>query len=201
YDRVLEDRTLLRKLDITAPRSSLWRKLRITCAYLGRQTLLMALGKRFRHGYACVNFGKPISMRARAIDNGVDFRALDDIARRPVVAAVGNELMTKIGEIVPVLPVPLVATVLLRNPLVALSELELKSAVNELIEGIELLGTHVYVPRTDRDYALNVGLRMLTLRHMVNEEDGLYRANENELDALRYYANSIDHLCSRLNLV
>ena len=38
-----------------------------------------------------------------------------------------------------------------------------------------------------------VGLRMLTLRHFVEESDGIYRANENTGDMLRYYANSIEH--------
>jgi glycerol-3-phosphate O-acyltransferase len=35
---------------------------------------------------------------------------------------------------------------------------------------------------------------MLTLRHLVLEEDGNYRANPNELMLLKYYANAIAHL-------
>ncbi len=35
---------------------------------------------------------------------------------------------------------------------------------------------------------------MLTLRHLVDESDGLYAARENEHALLRYYANSIAHL-------
>jgi hypothetical protein len=35
---------------------------------------------------------------------------------------------------------------------------------------------------------------MLTLRHLVDEQDGLYRARASELPLLRYYANSIAHL-------
>ena len=53
----------------------------------------------------------------------------------------------------------------------------------------------VHLPRADRDYAIEVGLRMLTLRHLVREEAGLYRAHEGELPVLRYYALSIAHLC------
>ena len=72
--------------------------------------------------------------------------------------------------------------------------MELKVAVNGLIEQVEARGAHVYVPRTDRDYALTVGLRMLTLRHLVLEDGGLYRINPAELPVLNYYANSIAHL-------
>ncbi len=195
YDRVVEDRSLLSKLDPAPARRNLWHTLRITLAYLGRHLWLRLRGNSYRYGYACVNFGQPISMRAQVRRMGVDFRALDDAGRRPLVAQVGAELMREIGQVVPVLPVPLVATVLLREPHKAFSELELKVAVNTLIEGIESAGGHVYVPRGDRDYALNVGLRMLTLRHMVDEQEGLFRASPNELAVLRYYANSIAHLC------
>ena len=196
YDRVIEDRTLLRKLDADAPRGSLWRTLRITAAYLGRQLVFTLLGRRYRYGYACVNFGRPVSMRAHVTRHGIDFRRLDDAARRDAVAAVGRLWMTEIGAIVPVLPVPLVATVLLRDPRRAWSELELKAAVQDLMARIEAGGAHVYVPRSDRDYAIDVGLRMLTLRHLVLEEDGLLQPNPADLTVLAYYANSIAHHAS-----
>lgn len=35
---------------------------------------------------------------------------------------------------------------------------------------------------------------MLTLRHLVDESNGLYRARAGEAALLRYYANSIAHL-------
>jgi glycerol-3-phosphate O-acyltransferase len=194
YDRVLEDRSLLRKGDPAAAKVGLGRTLATTTRFLARQLALAVRGRRFRNGYACVNFGTPVSMRAYVAAQGLDFRALDDIARRPAVAAVGALLMTKIGGVVPVLPVPLVASVLLREPARPISELELKAAVQALMQRFEASGAHVYVPRTDRDYALTVGLRMLTLRGLVSEDDGLFRANPEDLELLRYYARSIEHL-------
>jgi len=194
YDRVIEDRTLLRKLDTAAPRGSLWRTLRITAAYLLRQAAFTLIGRRYRYGYACVNFGRPVSMRAYVAGRTLDFRNLDDAARRAEVAAVGRLLMDQIGRIVPVLPVPLVTKVLLADPRRAWSELELKAEVQALMRRVEEAGAHVYVPRSDRDYAIAVGLRMLTLRHLVLEDDGLLRPNPAELTVLAYYANSILHL-------
>ena len=124
----------------------------------------------------------------------LDFRQFDDAARHDAVAQVGTLLMTQIGEVVPVLPVPLVASVLLQNPQRALDELELKSAVTGLIARAEARGAHVYIPRSDLDYAIGVGLRMLTLRRLAIERDGLFSANSEELATLAYYANSIAHL-------
>ena len=194
YDRVLEDRSLLARADAGRARPQLARKLRVLASYLGRQLVLRVQGRSFRNGYACVNFGRPISMRAHARDHGLDFPRLADAERRESVQQLGVTLMQAIGRIVPVLPVPLVASVLLREPLAAVSELELKAEVNQLIAALEARGTPVYLPRADRDYAINVGLRMLLLRHLVQEEGGLLRANQDELPLLRYYAHSIAHL-------
>ena len=55
-------------------------------------------------------------------------------------------------------------------------------------------GAHIHVPRADQDYAVEVGLRMLRLRRLVDETDGLYRADPANVVLLRYYANSIAHL-------
>jgi len=194
YDRVIEDRSLLRRLDEKPPRGSLWRTLRITSAYLGRQAAFMLLGRRYRFGYACVNFGRPQSMRAWVAERGLDFRDLTDAQRHAAVSDVGHALMAEIGRTIPVLPVPLVARVLLSDERRAWSELELKAAVHALMDCAEAQGAHVYVPRSDRDYAVGVGLRMLTLRHLALESDGLLRANPDETRALAYYANSIAHL-------
>ena len=63
YDRVLEDRTLLRDLDSTAPRRSGVRTLLTTIGWMGRNLGLYLRGRLHRFGYACVNFGSPISFR------------------------------------------------------------------------------------------------------------------------------------------
>ncbi len=102
--------------------------------------------------------------------------------------------MAAVGRIVPVVPVPLIASVLLHHAEKQISELELKSDVERLIAKLEAAGAHVYIPRKDLDYAVSVGLRMLTLRRLVDEKDGLYAVRLVELPLIRYYSNSIAHL-------
>jgi len=101
--------------------------------------------------------------------------------------------MAAVGKIVPVVPVPLIATVFTSDD-TPLSELELKARVEALLERLDRAGAHTYLPRRDLDYALTVGLRMLLLRRLVEERDGLYTARHEELPVLRYYSNSIAHL-------
>lgn len=100
--------------------------------------------------------------------------------------------MDAIARAVPVVPVPLVASVFVREPTRRFAELELKAEVARRMDELEAKGAHVYVPRQDRDYAIAVGLRMLKLRHVVTEIEGLWSAREEELPLLRYYAHSVD---------
>jgi len=194
YDRVLEDRSQLLKLHPQAPRPGRLRGVAIAAGFFLRN-LTQALGGGWhRFGYACVNFGTPLSMRAYARERGLHFPALDDAARHAEVVVLAERLMDAIGRIVPVLPVSLVASVLVREPLCALSELELKTAAHARMRALEAAGAHIYIPRQDQDYAFGVGLRMLTLRRMVIEEDGLFRCCPEQLEMLAYYANAIEHL-------
>ena len=164
------------------------------CASSLRNLGLALRSRWYRFGYACVNFGAPVSMRGYCAERGLDFHRLAGDERRREVAALGRELMDAVGRIVPVLPVPLIASVLVRHGDKAVSELELKAGVGALVERLRAAGAHVYVPRQDFDYAIHVGLRMLRLRRIVGERDGLYFARTEELPLLAYYANSIAHL-------
>jgi glycerol-3-phosphate O-acyltransferase len=190
YDRVLEDRTLLRSGEKHSTPQALWAILR----FLGRNLRLVLRGEWRRYGYACVNFGSPLSMREYCRRHELDFHRLNGEPRKVAMRALGAELMQAVGRVVPVVPVALMATVFVRHAEDALSELELKAKVAPLAEALAARGAHVYVPRGDFDYALTVGLRMLRLRRLVEERDGLYRIRPSELPLVRYYANSIAHL-------
>ena len=74
-----------------------------------------------------------------------------------------------------------------------MDRLELKARVATLVEELEAKGVYVHVPRNDRDYAIDVGLRMLKLRNILKVDNGLVAVNEDELALLDYYAQSITH--------
>ena len=193
YDRVLEDRMLVHELD---PESDPYTRTHVVVTLLRfvvHQAGLMLRRRWYRFGYACVNFGPPMSMRAYVRRHGTDFRAMEPAVRFEAVERLGGELLEAVASAIPVVPVPLVATVFARRPGHAMSELEIKARVHSLIEELQRRGAYVHIPRGDRDYEVAVGLRMLTLRHFVEESAGIYRASEHARDMLRYYANSIEH--------
>jgi glycerol-3-phosphate O-acyltransferase len=194
YDRVLEDRTLLRKLDPEARRRGAAHATFNTARFAGKNLLLALSGRWHRFGYACVNFGTPLSMREYVLARGADFRQMPDAARHAAVAELGAALMQGISQVVPVLAVSVVAPVIGQAQGLALSELELKSRSLALLNLLAKKGARIYIPRQDQDYAIGVGLRMLTLRHLVIEHQGLFSAVAAEQPLLAYYANAIAHL-------
>ena len=195
YDRTFEDRSLLAELDPSAKRAGTAGALSTVLRFVGRNAWLRARSRWHRFGYACVNFGTPVSLADWLSRRGEDLRPPSKEERSRRLEDLAGELMAEVARVIPVVPVALVATVFVREPERRWSELELKARVLEEIEGLERRGAHVYVPRGDQDYAITVGLRMLTLRHLVEEDaQGLFRAAPGELPLLRYYARSIEHL-------
>ena len=127
YDRVIEDRVQVAALmtpEGEKPRFK-FSPARCCSAFLWHNVVLRFRGKLYRYGYACVGFGKPVSLRQYVKERGIDFRMLDETRRFAEIEQLGAMLMQKVGEVVPALPVSLVATVVLAAAK-PLSALELK---------------------------------------------------------------------------
>ena len=194
YDRVLEDRTQLLKLHPDAPRPGRAKAVTTLLSFWRGQLWQALNGRWHRFGYACVNFGAPVSMRRWCRDHDLHFPGLSDEDRKREVGRVAEHLMRQIGQVVPVLPVSLVASLFVAAPGKRWSELELKSAMQRQMAALQAHGAHQYIPRQDQDYAFSVGLRMLVMRHIVVEDNGLFAAASDAAEILAYYANAIAHL-------
>ena len=180
YDRVIEDRILLESIaEEKQPRFNAGPLSAVKFVF--RLIWMKATGRLYRFGYACVSFGKPLSLKQHAPMGSVDVEAL------------GEVLMKRVGAVVPVLPVSLVATVLLQASK-PLSPLELKAETANLILRLRDAGAHLHIPRNDDDYAVDVGLRMMRMRRLIIEDASGLQANQAEQNVLRYYANAIKHL-------
>jgi glycerol-3-phosphate O-acyltransferase len=196
YDRVLEDRIQLAAQSPQGERPRFAFNPLVLSRFLLRSIWLRLRGRWHRYGYACVGFGRPLSLRDYLRDRAVDLRALSADRRHDEVERLGRRLMRDVGAVVPVLPVSLVATAVLAAGQGGLSSLELKGAVYDLMQALARTGAHVHIPRHDQEYAVEVGLRVLLMRRMVLLQDGLYRANPEERALLAYYANAIAHLAA-----
>lgn len=207
YDRVFEDRSLLRDAD-RLPRRGTAFKLRTTLGFVVGATWQALRGQRFRDGYACVNFGEPVSYKGWLAGRGADTAipqganelganeagANEAGVARGDVADLADDLMRRVGAITPILPVALVARVLLTDAARSRDTSELGLAVRATLDELEAAGHRAYLPRGDVDYAVEVGLRMLVLRGLVRVEDGRVSVVSGEIGLIGYYANSIAHL-------
>jgi glycerol-3-phosphate O-acyltransferase len=193
YDRTLEDRSLLHELDPDAEKRSSWFVIKTTCGFIWKSLILMILSRWQRFGYAYVNFGNPVSVRHYCEENSLDFKKLERSARFLEVENLADRLMEAIKQVLPALPVSLVATVMLESDPKGMRAFEVQTQVNRLIADLQGKGAHVYVsPRQPVESILNA-LNMLVLRRLVQESQGIYRTIAAELSVLSYYANAIAH--------
>ncbi len=193
YDRTLEDRSLLRELDPAAEKRSNWFVIKTTAGFIWKSLLLMILSRWQRFGYAYVNFGRHLSVGEYCRERGINFSKLERSARFLKVEKLAHHLMRAIKQVIPVLPVSLVATVMLESRQQGLGAFEIEARVNQLMEELQGQGAHVYVSPRNRVESILSALNMLVLRRIVRESAGIYMAAPEEIDVLTYYANAIAH--------
>ncbi|MEM6587430.1 MAG: 1-acyl-sn-glycerol-3-phosphate acyltransferase [Pseudomonadota bacterium] len=178
YDRVFEDKVLVAAGQ--AGKRRFGARITVVAGFIVKQFWLWLTRRYHRHGYAAVSFGAPLSLNAFVAENP-----------GAAVEELGERLMVRIGEEVPVLPVPVVAHVLAAQD-GPITEAALSAAVGDLLAGVA--HAHVHMPREDDAYLVEVGLRNLRKRGLVKGgSEGVEIVKENR-DLVAFYARSIAHL-------
>jgi glycerol-3-phosphate O-acyltransferase len=194
YDRTLEDRTLLRELDPEAQKRSFWYVTRTTVNFIARSILLMILSRWRRYGYACVNFGAPLSINQYCREKGFDFGRLERSERFKEVQKLSERLLDDIAEVIPVLPVALVSTVLLEatdNPLDIVS---IEQQAVRLQGRMQSKGAPIIeMSRTKQAEIINEAVDFMLLRRLISNTGGGFAITPGQEPVVRYYANAISH--------
>lgn len=193
YDRVIEDRTLIRKLDPAAERRGTWFVLKTSASFIYKISALSRKVRWRRFGYASVNFGPPISVKQYCDLNQVNFSQYPQEERFEKVKDLADLLMNKIGSVIPILPVALMSEILLTNRNVWKSELDLKSQAALRIDTLKAQGAPIDISDSARESVLSHALSMLVGRGLVQAEAKLLRVDAHSHVVLEYYANSIRH--------
>ena len=194
YDRTIEDRSLLRSLDPETKRRSLWFVCRTTTGFIFRNLVLMVLNRWRRYGYACVNFGAPLSIKAYCSETGIVFSKLERKDRFPEIETLCRRLMGAIADVIPVLPVSLVSAVFLDAPATDFDLLQVEQRANILIDELQKNNAPILeTPRSTRMAAIADAIDLLRLRGLIAQSDGRFVAVAQEKPLLRYYANAIAH--------
>ena len=193
YDRVIEDKSLVRKLDQAAEKRSKWFVIKTTLKFFMKTAFMQRKQRWRRFGYASVNFGNPISTRAYCKEHNIDFSQMQDELRFSWVKRLADELAEKISDVIPVLPAVLMSEIVLAYRATWKTELELKAAAMGRIVQLEKLGAPIKISGIACESVLSAALKMLVGRGFVEASDEGYRANDKAVEVLTYYANSIAH--------
>jgi glycerol-3-phosphate O-acyltransferase len=193
YDRVIEDRSLVRHLGGRAERRSAWFVMKTTIRFITKNALLSRKNRWRRFGYASVNFGKPVSAKQYCLEHQVDFSALKKNQRFEKVQQLAENVMARVADVVPVLPVSLVSEILLDNAGQWKSELELKTLCIERLQQLTAKGAPIDISASALESVLGAALSILIGRGLLEEQMNLYRMKQDEQAMLQYYANAIRH--------
>ena len=199
YDRVLEDRSLLRELETRAerPASSRFTQAREVTSFLLANALRMVTGRWKRYGRAAVTIGAPVSVDAwmqELESRDVALFEIPRVNRLANVQAFCDTLLSRIGAIIPVTSVPLACAALqsFDSDFIPRDQLlERMGAMRDV-----LLELNARVLRADRDIAetFDRAYRMLRLRKMIARSGNGFVILPRGRQLITYYANSVVHL-------
>jgi glycerol-3-phosphate O-acyltransferase len=192
YDRVLEDRSLLRELQAPEERLPRREQIREVARYVLKVSALFLLGRARRYGRACVNFGAPLRVDDWLAENpGVLLLPREE--RLPRLKALADDVMRRVGSVMPVTAVALASDALLRHAGDTID----RARWEGLLAGLRLVLKSARAPvvgdERPNDELLDRALVMLTMRRVVVPQGDGFRIDRSQEPLLRYYANSIAH--------
>lgn len=218
YDRVLEDRTLLRELRVTegGVGSSRWSQVGEVVSYLASSFGRLSTGRWQRYGRAAVVLGAPVPVAAWIASEAAmagssgdgstsaagaaspDAVPVFDLPRADRLAAVQrlcDRMMGEVGQLVPVTAVPLVCAALQTFEADYVSRPALLERVEALRVALEEAGAVVVEPALSAAESFERAYRLLRMRRVLSRAGEGYLLLPRGRELVSYYANGIAHLC------
>ena len=199
YDRVLEDRSLLRELDAREGRERPPRYVQLgeVLRYVWWNMARLVARKWKRYGRAAVVIGEPFPIEAWLDEQDRETGGIFEIARADRLARVqllSDSVLEKIAAIVPVTPVTLACAALQSFDGDFISHIRLLSRMGEMREVLQELNARVIHREGTVDDIFDRAWRMLRMRRILVRVGDGYAILPGNRPLLSYYANSISHL-------
>jgi glycerol-3-phosphate O-acyltransferase len=192
YDRVLEDRSLLREIQTPEERPTRRQQAAEVVSYVVKVSLRFLLRRTRRYGRVCVNFGPPLDVDAwLAARPGI--LGLPREERLARIKELADDVMGRIAAIMPVTAVALASAALLRSEGERLSRARWESLMDDVRARLRQRDAHVIGGERPSAEILDRALVMLTMRRVVAHDGDGFRVDRAQEPLCRYYANSIAH--------
>jgi len=195
YDRVLEDRSLLRELD---SRDGGRRPSRLSQAWeVGRyvaSNLVRLLTRQWkRYGRAAVVVGAPIPLGPWFAAQR-DLFAIEKPERLARVQSLCDDLLARVGALIPVTPVPLVCAAIQSFDGEYIARDALLERIDEMRGVLRELNAGVVRQDRSAEELFDRANRMLRMRRVISRTGTGYLVLPKGRPLVSYYANSIGHL-------
>ena len=195
YDRVLEDRSLLRELDASGGgrRPSRRSQAYEVGRYVAWNAARMLVRRWKRYGRAAVVVGAPVPLASWYATHPYLFD-IDRPARLALVQQLCDEMLARVGQLIPVTPVPLVCAAIQSFPSDFIVRGDLLARIDEMRAVLGELNARVLSGDSGAEEILGRAWRMLRMRRVMAEEGRGFLVLPRGRPLISYYANSVAHL-------
>jgi glycerol-3-phosphate O-acyltransferase len=195
YDRVLEDRSLIRELESSEGkgRSSRAVQAREVGHYVVWNLARIAARRWQRYGRAAVVIGRPMPL-GPWFSLQSDLFEVSRAERLGRVQRLADRVLARIGSLIPVTPVPLACAAIQSLGKDFVSRRELVTRMAELRDVLVELNARVLRADRDIEETFERAYRMLRMRRILVAEGEGYAVLPSNRSLVSYYANSIAHL-------
>lgn len=199
YDRVLEDKSLLRELNPDEghrPPGKLV-QLSVVLWYAAWNAFRIVTRSFKRHGDAVVVIGEPVSLAPwfRSLDErGKQLFKLPREERLAEVQALADDAMRRIGELVPIPAVPLVCAAIQTLDAHYITRERLLERLDQMRESLAEDGRMIVAPEEPADALFDRAIELLWIRRAVARDKGGIIVLPKGRELVSYYANSVAHL-------
>lgn len=195
YDRVLEDRSLLRELE---SKEGGRRPPRLVQAwevshYVGWNLARLLTRQWKRYGRAAVVVGAPIPLGPWFASQRELF-TLEKPARLARVQSLCDELLERVGSLIPVTPVPLVCAAIQSFDGDFIPRERLLERIDEMRGVLRELNAGVVRQDRTAEEVFDRAYRMLRMRRVLSRTGTGYLVLPKGRPLVSYYANSVEHL-------
>jgi glycerol-3-phosphate O-acyltransferase len=195
YDRVLEDRSLLRELEVKegARRPSRLIQFWEVAHYVGWNLARLFTRQWKRYGRAAVVVGAPVPLEPWFAENRELF-SLPKPDRLARVQSLCDGLLERVGALIPVTPVPLVCAAIQSFDAEFIEKVDLLERIDEMRRVLRALNAGVVRQDRTAEEVFDRGYRMLRMRRVIARTGTGYLVLPRGRPLVSYYANSVAHL-------
>src|SRR5256885_80992 len=199
YDRVLEDRSLLRELDARQGRERPPRikQLGEVVRYVWWNLVRLVARRWKRYGRAAVVIGEPIPLgpwlKQQHRETG-DLFSIDRTLRLARVQALADSVLCEIAQLIPVTPVTLACAAMQSFDGDFIPHAQLLERMQEMRDVLHELNARVVHRDGSVEEIFDRAWRMLNMRRILVRSGNGYSVLPGNRPLVSYYANSISHL-------